>query len=114
MSGVDWKLLVGVRERQKTAAMGVVARDRAAAEQSHAELRQAEAWQRHFRAERGETFLHLGDEFYLMCGEPVPPAVTLSAPCGLSSCLMIPGASCAGSGIAARPCALAVLRGVRW
>ncbi|SEL32657.1 hypothetical protein SAMN05518845_106165 [Variovorax sp. YR750] len=45
MSGVDWKLLVGVRERQKTAAMGVVARDRAAAEQSHAELRQAEAWQ---------------------------------------------------------------------
>ena len=28
----------------------------------------------HFRAERGETFLHLGDEFYLMCGEPVPPA----------------------------------------
>ncbi|PIF73081.1 hypothetical protein CLU95_0165 [Variovorax sp. 54] len=45
MSGIDWKTLVGVRERQKTVAMGVVARDRAAAEQSHAELQQAQAWQ---------------------------------------------------------------------
>lgn len=45
MSGVDWKLLIGVRERQKTVAMGVVARDRAAAEQSRAELQQAQAWQ---------------------------------------------------------------------
>ncbi len=45
MSGVDWKLLIGVRERQKTVAMGIVARDRAAAEQSRAELQQAQAWQ---------------------------------------------------------------------
>ncbi|KLN53519.1 hypothetical protein [Variovorax paradoxus] len=45
MSGVDWKLLVGVRERQKTVAMSVVARDRAAAEQSRAEMQQAQAWQ---------------------------------------------------------------------
>lgn len=35
---------------------------------------QAEAWQRRFRAERGETFLYLGDEFYLMTGRQVPPA----------------------------------------
>jgi NifB/MoaA-like Fe-S oxidoreductase len=35
---------------------------------------QAEQWQRVFRAQRGETFLHLGDEFYLMCGLPVPAA----------------------------------------
>lgn len=39
----DWKLLADVRERQKTVAMGVVARDRAAAEESQARLRQAEA-----------------------------------------------------------------------
>jgi NifB/MoaA-like Fe-S oxidoreductase len=35
-------------------------------------IRRAEAWQRQFRAERGESFLHLGDEFYLMIGEKVP------------------------------------------
>jgi flagellar biosynthesis chaperone FliJ len=40
---IDWKLLADVRERQKTVAMGVVARDRAAAEESRAQLRQAEA-----------------------------------------------------------------------
>ncbi|EJL73494.1 hypothetical protein PMI12_03468 [Variovorax sp. CF313] len=58
---IDWKLLVDVRERQKTAAMGVVARDRAAAEESQARLQQAEAWQqqqvqnkaRHWEATRG-------------------------------------------------------------
>ncbi|MDQ0071511.1 F0F1-type ATP synthase membrane subunit b/b' [Variovorax boronicumulans] len=44
MSGIDWKLLVGVRERQKTVAMGIVARDRAAADQSRTELQQAEGW----------------------------------------------------------------------
>ena len=43
-NSIDWKLLIDVRERQKTAALGVVARDREAAEQSHAQLRQAEAW----------------------------------------------------------------------
>ena len=41
--GIDWKLLIDVRERQKTSALGVVARDRDAAEQSRAQLRQAEA-----------------------------------------------------------------------
>jgi len=37
-------------------------------------IRRAEAWQRRFRAERGENFLYLGDEFYLMVGESVPPS----------------------------------------
>jgi putative radical SAM enzyme (TIGR03279 family) len=32
----------------------------------------AEQWQRQFRAERGETFFYLGDEFYLMNGRQVP------------------------------------------
>ena len=31
-------------------------------------------WQRLFRRERSRTFIHLGDEFYLMTGLPVPPA----------------------------------------
>jgi putative radical SAM enzyme (TIGR03279 family) len=35
-------------------------------------IRQAEQWQDRFQAERGETFFHLGDEFYLMVGEEVP------------------------------------------
>jgi hypothetical protein len=58
---IDWKLLADVRERQKTVAMGVVARDRAAAEQSQAQLMQAEALReqqqenklRHWEATRG-------------------------------------------------------------
>jgi putative radical SAM enzyme (TIGR03279 family) len=32
----------------------------------------AERWQSQFRAERGETFFYLGDEFYLMTGRSVP------------------------------------------
>ena len=35
-------------------------------------IRRAEGWQRRFRAERGESFLYLGDEFYLMVGASVP------------------------------------------
>lgn len=35
---------------------------------------QSEIWQRRFRAERGETFFYLGDEFYLMTGREVPPS----------------------------------------
>jgi putative radical SAM enzyme (TIGR03279 family) len=35
---------------------------------------QAERWQEIFRRERGTTFFHLGDEFYLMTGREVPPA----------------------------------------
>lgn len=34
----------------------------------------AERWQRRFQEERGDTFFHLGDEFYLMTGRPVPTA----------------------------------------
>jgi putative radical SAM enzyme (TIGR03279 family) len=33
---------------------------------------QAELWQRRFQEERGDTFYHLGDEFYLMTGRDVP------------------------------------------
>jgi putative radical SAM enzyme (TIGR03279 family) len=35
-------------------------------------IRQAETWQEKFRKERGTTFFYLGDEFYLMTGQPVP------------------------------------------
>jgi putative radical SAM enzyme (TIGR03279 family) len=42
--------------------------------EARAVIAQAEAWQDRFRRERGATFFHLGDEFYLMCGEPVPDA----------------------------------------
>lgn len=44
------------------------------ASEADAVIEQVEDWQRRFRVERGETFLHLGDEFYLMTGRPVPPA----------------------------------------
>lgn len=37
-------------------------------------IAQAKAWQTRFRGERGETFFHLGDEFYLMTGQEVPGA----------------------------------------
>ncbi len=33
---------------------------------------QAERWQAHFRATRGDTFFYLGDEFYLMTETPIP------------------------------------------
>ncbi len=42
--------------------------------EADAVIEQAIAWQRRFRAERGETFFYLGDEFYLMTGRDVPPA----------------------------------------
>jgi putative radical SAM enzyme (TIGR03279 family) len=35
-------------------------------------IAQAERWQQHFRASRGSTFFHLGDEFYLMTGTEIP------------------------------------------
>jgi putative radical SAM enzyme (TIGR03279 family) len=44
------------------------------ADEAQAVIEQAEAWQQRFRAERGETFFHLGDEFYLMCDRAVPGA----------------------------------------
>ncbi|MEZ4626459.1 MAG: DUF512 domain-containing protein, partial [Thermomicrobiales bacterium] len=37
-------------------------------------VEQSKRWQERFRAERGETFFHLGDEFYLMCDLEVPTA----------------------------------------
>ncbi len=42
--------------------------------EAEAVIEQAERWQAKFRAERGSTFFHLGDEFYLMTGQEVPPA----------------------------------------
>jgi putative radical SAM enzyme (TIGR03279 family) len=42
--------------------------------EAEAVIEQSEEWQRRFRAERGETFLYLGDEFYLMTGREVPVA----------------------------------------
>jgi putative radical SAM enzyme (TIGR03279 family) len=43
-------------------------------ERDEAELviEQIERWQARFRAERGRTFVYLGDEFYLMTGRPMP------------------------------------------
>jgi len=38
-------------------------------------IAQAEAWQARFAGERGQTFFFLGDEFYLMCGQPVPDSI---------------------------------------
>jgi NifB/MoaA-like Fe-S oxidoreductase len=35
-------------------------------------IEQAEIWQERFLRERGDTFFHLGDEFYLMTGQEVP------------------------------------------
>ena len=37
-------------------------------------IAQAAGWQARFRQERGRTFFHLGDEFYLMNGQSVPAA----------------------------------------
>jgi putative radical SAM enzyme (TIGR03279 family) len=42
--------------------------------EAEAVIAQAEEWQRRFRAERGETFFYLGDEFYLMTDREVPSA----------------------------------------
>jgi len=41
-------------------------------DEARAVIAQAERWQERFRAERGNPFFYLGDEFYLMCGLPVP------------------------------------------
>ncbi|HEX5500371.1 MAG TPA: DUF512 domain-containing protein, partial [Thermomicrobiales bacterium] len=41
-------------------------------EEALAVIAQAEEWQARFQRERDATFFHLGDEFYLMCGQPVP------------------------------------------
>ena len=42
-------------------------------DEAEAVIAQAEVWQERFRRERGGTFFFLGDEFYLMTGQPVPP-----------------------------------------
>ena len=41
-------------------------------EEAVAVVDQATIWQQRFRAERGETFFYLGDEFYLMTEQSVP------------------------------------------
>ncbi len=51
---------ISVRRYEKDEALAVV--------------EQSKRWQERFRAERGETFFHLGDEFYLMCDLEVPTA----------------------------------------
>jgi len=43
-------------------------------EEARAVIRRSERWQERFLRERGDTFFHLGDEFYLMTGERVPSA----------------------------------------
>jgi putative radical SAM enzyme (TIGR03279 family) len=40
--------------------------------EAEAVIEHASIWQERFRAERGETFFYLGDEFYLMTGREVP------------------------------------------
>lgn len=47
---------------------------RYAPDEAAAVIRQSEPWQGRFRRERGETFYHLGDEFYLMTGSEIPDA----------------------------------------
>jgi NifB/MoaA-like Fe-S oxidoreductase len=49
---------ISVRRYQVGEALGVIA--------------QAAEWQDRFQQERGNPFLYLGDEFYLMTGTPVP------------------------------------------
>lgn len=43
-------------------------------EEGVAVIRQVEAWQQRLRAEHGRSVVYLGDELYLMTGEPVPPS----------------------------------------
>ncbi len=45
-------------------------------DQSRAVLDQVEVWQAQSRAERGITFVHASDEWYLVAGREVPPADT--------------------------------------
>jgi NifB/MoaA-like Fe-S oxidoreductase len=70
----DVKKLEGIAMRSDRAMPGLPAS--AIRKYSDAEvrdvLRRTDRWQRQFRAERGENFLYLGDEFYLMVGESVP------------------------------------------
>jgi NifB/MoaA-like Fe-S oxidoreductase len=43
-------------------------------EEARSVISQAEFWQARFMEERGVPFFYLGDEFYLMTGNPVPAA----------------------------------------
>lgn len=67
------KQLRNSRECMRTLPSRRISVRRYEPEEAAAVIEQAEAWQRRFRAERGETFFHLGDEFYLMTGRAVPP-----------------------------------------
>lgn len=42
--------------------------------EARAVVEMAERWQARYRHDSGKTWFHLGDEFYLMCGLPVPGA----------------------------------------
>ncbi len=70
----DVKKLEGIAMRSDRAMPGLPAS--AIRKYSDAEVRdvlaRTDRWQRQFRAERGENFLYLGDEFYLMVGDSVP------------------------------------------
>lgn len=44
------------------------------AEEARALVKSITAWQARAREELGESFVHISDEFYLMAGEPFPPA----------------------------------------
>lgn len=70
----DMKKLEGIARRSDRAMPGLPAsaiRKYTPAE-VHDVLQRAERWQRQFRAERDESFLYLGDEYYLMVGKTVP------------------------------------------
>lgn len=74
----DMKKLAGLAARGDRAMPGLPAERirHFTVDQTRDVIRRAEAWQRRFRRERGESFLYLGDEFYLMDGGPgtVPPS----------------------------------------
>ncbi len=70
----DMKKLEGIAHRSDRTMPGLPAAKihRYSEAQVRDVIQRAERWQRQFRAERDESFLYLGDEFYLMIGEPVP------------------------------------------
>jgi putative radical SAM enzyme (TIGR03279 family) len=43
-------------------------------EEARSVIQQIHGWQQMLRRDRGRSFVYLGDEFYLMTGEPLPPS----------------------------------------
>lgn len=72
----DNRKLANIALRSDRALPGIAAAtiERFTASQTADLARRAEAWQRRFRRERGQTFLYLADEFYLMPGGGGIPA----------------------------------------